>query len=231
MELISAIRIIFHVPNWTLAIGRLHYFHCLSEQRCGWTASNIFNMICPGGEIFPFLMVFLYRASGGITLALLPSFFQNDSSTDAYFHLDITDNLWVAVAEVGIFLANAIGAKVLGHLMKAKGYYFSFFVVSLTFATLTSLLMIPHGNATLLAVRCFGALIFPSPVMLSRVTILTRDTYVDGYKYVPMVAALIWFNKGLLQNILFITFVKYTIYVMSLKKFYALSLCSCRILG
>lgn len=196
-ELIAVIRLIFHIPNWILAILRLHYFRRLTEEIAGWPSLNLIEIICPGGEIFPFLTIFLYRASEGMTLALLPSFFQEELLEDAKFHLDITDNLWVAVTVLGMFVANAIGAKGLGHLMQLKGYRFSFIFVLTSYAVLTSLLMIPYSsNASLLTIRSIASLIFPGPVMLSRITQLTHQVYTGAFTFVPMVAALVWFNQG-----------------------------------
>ena len=51
-------------------------------------------------------MIFLYRASEGMTIALLPAFFQGDHGDDA-FYLDVTQNTWVAVTVLGIFVGKA----------------------------------------------------------------------------------------------------------------------------
>lgn len=140
------------------------------------------------------MMVFLYRASEGMTLALLPTFFQGGS--DETFHLDITDNMWVAVTILSMFAANAVGSICLGNLMQQKGFHTSFVFVASSFATFMALFMIPHSNVSLLCLRCVAAIIFPGPVMLSRITQLTRHKYNGSLSFVPMVTALIWFNQG-----------------------------------
>jgi len=91
-----------------------------------------------------------------MTLSLLPSFFQGESD-DGKFHLDIVDNIWVAVTILSMFAANAVGAIVLGHLMQRKGFYASFFIVASSFAVLMALFMIPHSDASLLVLRYFFA--------------------------------------------------------------------------
>ena len=129
-----------------------------------------------------------------MTLSLLPTFFQGGS--DEKFHLDITDNMWVAVTILSMFAANAVGSVGLGNLMQQKGFQTSFIFVASSFATLMALFMIPHSNPSLLSLRCIAAIIFPGPVMLSRITQLTRHKYDGALSFVPMVTALIWFNQG-----------------------------------
>ena len=142
-----------------------------------------------GGDIFPFLIIFLYRASEGMTLSLLPSFFQRGAE-DAKFHLDITDNIWIAFTILSMFAANAVGAVGLGNLMQKAGFRVSFIVVAASFAVLMALLMIPHTNTSLLILRFVSAIIFPGPVMLSRITQLTCHKFDGVLSYVPMVTAL-----------------------------------------
>ena len=62
MELISVIRIIFHIPNWIFAIGRIHTLRRLAEEKAGWPSLKIFDVLCPGGDIFPFVSVHLYSS-------------------------------------------------------------------------------------------------------------------------------------------------------------------------
>jgi len=79
--------------------------------------------ICPGREIFPFAMVFLYRATEGMTISLLPSFYQGGTRSE-YFYLDL-ENTWIAVTICVMFLGNTIGAAAFGWLMQKKGYQVS----------------------------------------------------------------------------------------------------------
>ena len=48
MELISAIRIVFHIPTWIFAIARLHYLRRLAEFNAGWPSMSLFEVLCPG---------------------------------------------------------------------------------------------------------------------------------------------------------------------------------------
>jgi len=79
--------------------------------------------ICPGREFFPFAMVFLYRATEGMTISLLPSFYQGGTRSE-YFYLDL-ENTWIAVTICVMFLGNTIGAAAFGWLMQKKGYQVS----------------------------------------------------------------------------------------------------------
>lgn len=112
------------------------------------------------------------------------------------FHLDVIDNYWVAITILAMFGANAIGALGLGRFMQKTGFRNSYIFIVASYAVLLGLFMIPQSNASLLALRCIAALIFPGPVMLSRITMLTRHTYKGVFSFVPMVTALVWFNQG-----------------------------------
>ena len=194
-ETLAAIRIVFHIPAWILAIGRIHYFRVLTEQKAGWPALDIFETICPGRDAFPLMMIFLYRATEGMTLSLLPSYFQDATETQN-FHLDITDNTWLAMTVLSMFIGNAIGSVGLGWLMQKKGYRFAYIFACSSSAILLPLYMIRHTNASFLALRCISALIFPGPIVLSQVTRNTRHTHTGILKHVPMVTSLVWFNQG-----------------------------------
>ena len=140
-------------------------------------------------------MIFLYRASEGMTIALLPSFFQGGSSSE-HFYLDVTNKTWVTVTVLGMFTGNAVGAIALGGLMQKKGYHFAYTFMCIAFLVIFPLYMIPHSNASFLVLRCLSALIFPGPVLLSKVTLNTRQTFKDTFKHIPMVVSLVWFNQG-----------------------------------
>lgn len=139
-------------------------------------------------------MVFLYRASEGMTIALLPQFFQDGSS--AYFYLDLANNTWVAVTVLAMFTGNAIGAIALGGLMQKKGYHFAYSFMCCAFLVIFPLYMLPHSNTSFLVLRCLSALVFPGPVVLSKITQNTRETFRDTFKHVPMLISLVWFNQG-----------------------------------
>ena len=62
IELITAIRIMFHIPNWIFATWRIHLLRRLAEEKAGWPSLKIFDVLCPGGDIFPFVSVFLYSS-------------------------------------------------------------------------------------------------------------------------------------------------------------------------
>ena len=141
-------------------------------------------------------MVFLYRASEGMTIALLPSFFQGGPSTE-YFYLDVTSNTWVAVTVLGMFTGNAIGAVALGGLMQKKGYHYAYTFICCAFLVMFPLYMIPHSNASFFVLRCLSALLFLGPVVLSKITLNTRHQYKDTFKHIPMVVSLVWFNQGM----------------------------------
>lgn len=140
-------------------------------------------------------MIFLYRASKGMTIALLPQFFQDGSS--AYFYLDLANNKWVAVTVLAMFSGNAIGAITLGGLMQKKGYHFAYSFMCCAFLVIFPLYMLPHSNASFLVLRCLSALVFPGPVVLSKITQNTRKTFRDTFKHVPMLISLVWFNQGM----------------------------------
>jgi len=193
-ETIAAIRMTFHIPAWIFSLCRTHYFRLLTEEHAGWPKLDIIETICPGREVFPFAMVFLYRASEGMTIALLPTFF--GQLTSEYFYLDITGNTWVAVTVLGMFVGNAIGAFALGHLMQKKGYKFAYILMCVAFLVVFLLYMIPHSNASFLALRCISALLFPGPVALSKITQNTRKSHRDLFKHIPMLVSLVWFNQG-----------------------------------
>lgn len=144
-------------------------------------------------------MVFLYRATEGMTLALLPTFFSGmeRGSDNRYFYLDITDNAWVAVTVLGMFVGNAIGAVALGYLMQKKGYKRAFLFLCPAYLAVLALYMAPHTNASFVALRSASALLFPGPVVLSRITQNTRRTFRGGFKHVPMIVSLVWFNQGI----------------------------------
>jgi hypothetical protein len=46
-ETIAAIRMIFHIPAWILAIIRTHYLRVLAEQRSNWPKMDIIEVRCP----------------------------------------------------------------------------------------------------------------------------------------------------------------------------------------
>ncbi len=192
-ETIAAIRMVFHIPAWILSIFRTHYFRLLTEQRAGWPRIGIIETICPGKEIFPYAMIFLYRASEGMTIALLPSFFQGGSLDK--FYLDLAGNTWVAVTVLGMFLGNAVGSVGLGFLMQRKSYHFSFKILCISFLATFAFYMIPMGNAAFLALRTVSAILFPGPVVLSKITQNTRQSYREVFKHIPMATSLVWFNQ------------------------------------
>mmetsp|Transcript_29455 Transcript_29455/g.58926 ORF Transcript_29455/g.58926 Transcript_29455/m.58926 type:complete len:629 (-) Transcript_29455:200-2086(-) len=193
-ETIAAIRMVFHIPAWILSIFRTHYFRLLTEQRAGWPSLGIIETICPGKEIFPFAMIFLYRASEGMTIALLPSFFQGGSFDK--FYLDLAENMWVAVTVLGMFLGNAVGSVGLGFLMQKKSYHFTFKILCISFLATFAFYMIPMGKAAFLALRTVSAILFPGPVVLSKITQNTRQSYRGVFKHIPMATSLVWFNQG-----------------------------------
>lgn len=198
IQLIAGIRMIFHIPNWILSIARIHLIRRLGELKAGLPSCRISEVLYPGGDIFPYLMIFLYRASEGMTLSLLPSFFQGEQQ-DSKFYLDIVDNFWVAITILAMFGGNAIGALGVGRFMQKAGFRNSYIFIVASYALLLGLFMIPQSNASLLTLRCIAALIFPGPVMLSRITMLTSQTYYHSngvFSFVPMVTALVWFNQG-----------------------------------
>ena len=141
-------------------------------------------------------MIFLYRASEGMTVALLPQFFQGGSGTE-YFYLDLANNTWVAVTVLAMFTGNAIGAIALGGLMQKKGYDFAYSFLCCAFLVVFPFYMVPHSNASFLALRCLSALLFPGPVVLSKITQNTRQTFRNTFKHTPMVVSLVWFNQGM----------------------------------
>lgn len=198
-ETIAAIRMVFHIPAWILSILRTHYFRLLTEQRAGWPKVRIIESICPGNEIFPFAMIFLYRASEGMTIALLPSFFQGGSLNQ--FYLDLAGNTWVAVTVLGMFLGNAVGSVGLGYLMQRKGYQLAFKFVCIAFLVTFAFYMIPMTNAAFLALRTVSSVLFPGPVVLSKITQNTRQTYQGVFKHIPMVTSLVWFNQVSTNNV------------------------------
>jgi len=255
-ETIAAIRMIFHIPAWILAIARTHYLRVLTEQSANWpkldiievcsSSTNIFihdpihrfltdcpspsffhhsqyaqvekvcqtdhfsSFHCASSQqihltllshllscaVFPFAMIFLYRASEGMTIALLPQFFQGGSGAE-YFYLDLVNNTWVAVTVLAMFTGNAIGAIALGGLMQKKGYNFAYSSMCCAFLVVFPLYMIPHSNASFLVLRCLSALLFPGPVVLSKITQNTRQTFQNNFKHIPMVVSLVWFNQGM----------------------------------
>lgn len=195
---IAAIRILFHIPNWVLGIGRIHYFRRYTEAEAGWPSADITRSLFPGGEIFPFAMVFLYRMSEGATLSLLPAFFRDHASTSlsSSFVMDITDNTWLACTVLAMFLANAIGSVGLGGLMQRKGYRFTYIFMGASWLFLFPLFLFPQTEWSLFVVRFLAALVFPGPAVLSRITQRTRTEYQDSFKHVPMLTTLVWFNQG-----------------------------------
>ena len=257
-ETIAAIRMVFHIPAWILAIARTHYFRILTEQRANWPKLDIIEVRCSSSAntnifhdpidvllttlrlrlhfctvvnmprsrryarwtislpltvhhlnkfishlshllscaVLPFAMIFLYRASEGMTIALLPQFFQGGSGAE-YFYLDLVNNTWVAVTVLAMFTSNAIGAIALGGLMQKKGYNFAYSFMCCAFLVVFPLYMIPHSNASFLVLRCLSALLFPGPVVLSKITQNTRQTFRNNFKHVPMVVSLVWFNQGM----------------------------------
>jgi hypothetical protein len=146
--------------------------------------------------VFPFAMIFLYRASEGMTIALLPQFFQGGSG-DEYFYLDVVNDTWVAVTVLAMFTGNAIGAIALGGLMQKKGYNFVYAFMCSAFLIVFALYMIPHSNASFLVLRSLSSLLFPGPVVLSKITQNTRQTFCNTFKHIPMVISLVWFNQGM----------------------------------
>lgn len=191
---LAAIVVLFHAPNWTLSIIRTHYFRRMTEQQAKWPSHDILETICPGREFFPFAMVFLYRATEGMTISLLPSFYQGGTKNE-YFYLDL-ENTWIAATVCVMFLANTIGAVTFGWLMQKKGYQFTYICLCILFMVAYALFMIPQSNASFLALNSITALLFPGPVILSKITLNTRHEFVGVFKYVPMLTGLIWFNQG-----------------------------------
>lgn len=141
-------------------------------------------------------MVFLYRASEGMTIALLPQFFQGGSGEE-YFYLDIVNDTWVAVTVLAMFTGNAVGAILLGFLMQKKGYHFAYTTMCCAFLVVFPLYMIPHSKASFFILRCLSAILFPGPVVLSKITQNTRETFQGAFKHIPMVISLVWFNQGM----------------------------------
>ena len=43
-ETIAAIRMVFHIPAWILAIAQTHYFRVLTEQDAGWPKLDIIEV-------------------------------------------------------------------------------------------------------------------------------------------------------------------------------------------
>ena len=194
-ELIAALRILFHFPIWVLSIGRFHYLRRLVERNAGWRPTNVFETLWPGGEALPFLMMFIFRMSEGMTFALLPMFFQGGTE-EANFHLNVADNAWIACTVLVMFLANAVGSIGLGRLMQTRGYDFLFKFACVFFIVVYPLHMLPHTRATFLALRCVSSLLFPGPIVLTRITQNTRHTCTGPLEYMPMAATLIYFNQG-----------------------------------
>lgn len=145
-------------------------------------------------------MVFLYRATEGMTIALLPQFFQGGTGEE-YFYLDLVNNTWVALTVLAMFTGNAFGAIGLGWLMQKKSYKFAYITMCCAFLVIFPLYMIPHSNTSFFVLRCVSSLLFPGPVVLSKITQNTRQTFKDTFKHIPMVVSLVWFNQGMCLSV------------------------------
>ena len=129
-----------------------------------------------------------------MTIALLPAFFQGDHGDDA-FYLDVTENIWVAVTVLGMFVGNAIGSVGLGFLSQRKGYQFAYKLLCPAFLVVFAFYMAPMGNVSFLVLRTISAVLFPGPVVLSKITRNSRQTFKGVFKYIPMITSLVWFNQ------------------------------------
>ena len=73
---------------------------------------------------------------------------------------------------------------------------FAYICLCILFMVAYALFMIPQSNASFLALNSITALLFPGPVILSKITLNTRHEFAGVFKYVPMLTGLIWFNQG-----------------------------------
>lgn len=48
IQLIAGIRMIFHIPNWVLSVGRVHLIRRLAEEKASWPSCQISEVLYPG---------------------------------------------------------------------------------------------------------------------------------------------------------------------------------------
>ena len=174
----------FHVPVWTFAVVRFHLYRRLVERKLGHQVVDIRETLCPG-DVFPFVLVFLFRATEGMSIGLLPAFFQGSTDTE-YFAVDVTKNWWVALTILLMFLANAVGSSLLGKLMQWKKFEFYYKFCCLGFSILLPLHMLPHARVSFIALRTVTSLLFPGPVVLTRIALKSTGKLPGSLRYVPL---------------------------------------------